>query len=278
MTVLVSSISAMFVSCNSDVTSESSSGNLGSEHEMLKYAEDHNSGLDFFKQQAENNTYVFPQNHLDSLFKEWVMCQYGKERANEISQHIFSVEETALNGDFPSLAKTRSMGGTAFGGDVNSLSLDALEDCMRSISNEFEKYKESAIFDNIALLEKLHSIIGNTYLAYSEKCISDVEKKGIMITLGVLYGSIEYWTNSDNVDAWSRMQLITNDGSPSNVASITSKRIVKSKEVKKNDGRTLPKSEWVQTVCAADAAGAAIAGPEAGLAASAAAALYFDVE
>lgn len=62
------------------------------------------------------------------------------------------------------------------------------------------------------------------------------------------------------------------DKTHSMVASNSLKTVTRSNKSKK-----LSKSEWLQTVAAADAIGGLASGP-AGLACSAAAALYFDVE
>lgn len=276
--IIVSSISALFVSCNSDDDNEASQNSAPEEnYELLKFAEEHNAGLNFIKQNAENEAYVLTSDQLDHLYSEWLISKYGREQTSEIIQHVSSLSETALCGNIPDLSDTRART-RSIGRDSNFIALDALDDCMNSIGIELKNYSENEIFDNIVLLEKLHEIIIEKYLDFSEKCSTDIEKESVSQTLGVLYGSIEYWTNADNVDAWLSMQLISDNNLTSNSVSVTNKRKEKSKEDKKENDRKLSKSEWVQVVCTADAAGAAIGGGAAGLAASAAAALYFDVE
>lgn len=99
-------------------------------------------------------------------------------------------------------------------------------------------------------------------------------------SLGVLYGSIEYWTNSDNVNSWSKIYIEDQENTHSKIATTKSKRMKKAKENK--DSKKLSKADYITVVAAADTAGsflgAAVASGPAAVAASAAAALYFDVE
>ncbi len=147
------------------------------------------------------------------------------------------------------------------------------------ISTQLNNSNDDEIFDNRPLLEELHYIIGETYKSYTKQCNSDLDADALDKTLGVLYGSIEYWTNSNNVDIWTQIHMEDEDflyGTVSNTEKPTDG------EKGKQKGRNLSKGEWVQVVAAADAAGAAlgagIASAPAAAAASAAAALYFDVE
>ena len=140
------------------------------------------------------------------------------------------------------------------------------------------------------MLNDLHALIIETFTSYKKKCDSDNDLKALSQTLGVLYGSIEYWTCSDNVESWGAVNIEIEENSSevisnSNNASIRIRKKEPKKKEKEND-RMLSKNEWIQTVAAADALGA-IAGGAAGgatgagagaLASSAAAVLYFDVK
>lgn len=156
------------------------------------------------------------------------------------------------------------------------------------IKNHLSCFKDDEIFDNSDLLEDLHIIIIETYNTYASKCSTEQEKQTLTQVLGVLYGSIEYWTNSKNVESWIKIENDVNKSSENVYNSTKSpkreekKRRKRSNSRKKEDDNKLSKAEYVTVVAAADTAGAflgaAVASGPAAVAASAAAGLYFDVK
>ena len=126
----------------------------------------------------------------------------------------------------------------------------------------------------ILILQRKSLRTNKKFLFYAKQCYSDINAKALSQTLGVLYGSLEYWTNSNNVEYWSKIYLEEEEKTESCVTFSATKAT----ENEDTDDRTLSKSEWLQTVAAADAIGAATSGGALAAACSAAAALYFDVE
>lgn len=227
--------------------------------------------MDYIKYDAQRTSENFTQEYLEKMLENYVISIYGKDNAYKIIQEIAPVEKLILNGNIPSLAQTRSSAST-------NIAIAAANECMDKIKSHLNKFKDDEIFDNNSLLEELHLIITQTYDTFLKKCGSDEERLSLSQSLGVLYGSIEYWTNSDNVVSWSKLKKDNNSGTYSGTTS-NSKLPMKNRA--RSSSRKLSKQEYITVVAAADTAGsflgAAIASGPAAVAASAAAALYFDV-
>lgn len=274
------------ISCNNEEQSEDNSVFSKSEEILKKHARFHNSGLDYIKLDVMRNTEICTKNHLDSLLTQYVANAYNKHDAHKIMRQIAPMESNAFNGNIPSLEQIRGNAST-------NIAIKAANECMGKISNHLNTFRDEDIFDNKSLLNELHTIIINTYNAYIEKCSSEEEAQTLEQSLGVLYGSIEYWTNSENVESWSNINIEENKESNSNTVNNVSKVITKAEDKDKKDKtdkkdetkqetKKLSKAEYIAVVAAADTAGsflgAAIASGPAAVAASAAAALYFEVE
>lgn len=285
-------LTVQFFSCTSREQDENVSRLSNSESVLQKYASEHNDGLDYIKSDMEKAAGLYTMNRMDSVFKEYIASQYGKGQASEILKNILPVKERVINGDIPSLKQTRSTNDSY--GNANTVALQALNDCMKKIDYYLNGIPEDKLFDNSSVLSKLHSIIKESYVQYSGQCKSDDDFEVLAQTLGVLYGSIEYWTNSYNVDFWSKIITVGDEDispEPTLAPSKSDKKDDKKGDGKgndkdkgkdKKDDKELSTSEWIQTVAAADAIGAilgggAASGPAA-VAASAAAAAYFDVK
>lgn len=155
-----------------------------------------------------------------------------------------------------------------------SIKYEALNECTKRISEKLANISDENLFDNSSLLNDLHSLINDYYNTYIQKYPSDIDTQAIAQVLGILYGSIEYWTNSNNVNFWSNVELEGySNCSAGNDQSTPQTRA----DEKKKDDKTLSKSDYIITVASADAIGGLLSGPGAVLA-SGAAALYFDVE
>lgn len=172
-----------------------------------------------------------------------------------------------FNGDIPSLTRTRSSIST-------NTAIEASNECLDKIRTHLNTFKDNEIFDNKLLLEDLHLIISQTYDKYVQKCNSDIEKQTLAQALGVLYGSIEYWTNSKNVESWSKFEMDENEVLSSEQKAI--KKDDNKKDKEKKDDKKVSKVEYFTVVAAADTAGSFLGAAIAS--APAAVALYFDVE
>lgn len=267
---------------------------------MKRYADIHNSGLDYIKSDAQRTTNRFTQKYLHGVLEKYVISIYGKDDAHKIMQEIAPMENLVFNGHIPSLTNISSLTNTPSLRQTSSnssnssssqtnIAIAAANECMDKIKNHLNAFHDENIFDNKYLLEDLHTIISKTYEIYVQKCSSDIEKQSLAQSLGVLYGSIEYWTNSENVEYWSRIKMENENSSEyvSNSTRAPKKEDKKDdkkddkKEDKKED-KKLSKKEYLEVIAAADTVGAflgiAIASGPAAIAASAAAALYYDVE
>lgn len=253
-----------------------SSGSLETEKILQNHAYIHNIGLEYIKLDLEKTSENITEKRLDSIFGEFVSHQYSKSEANRILSKISPMKKLVFNGDIPSLKKTRSSEIDHFTNHANKFAKEVLNECMGRISNHLNHFNNNEVFDNKLLLDDLHTIIENTYAFYARKCSSDTDAKAIAQTLGVLYGSIEYWTNSKNVGSWSKINIETGKSSFSRSLYAAEKKQTKKRK------ETLSKKEWLEAVAAADAIGAfcgmGVASSPAALACSAGAALYFDVE
>lgn len=263
-------------SCSNNESNDILPNNSKSEEILQKYARFHNSGLDYIKYEAKKTSDKYTQKHLEAALGNYVISVYGKNNANKIIKQIAPMEELTFNGNIPSLPQlTRSNDSPN-----NSLAVEAANECMNKITNYLKTFKDNEIFDNKFLLSDLHTIIIRTYNDYASKSNSDKEKEMLAQSLGVLYGSIEYWTNSDNVNSWSKIDIEASENTHSKITTTKNKVMKKAKENK--NSKKLSKVDYITVVAAADTAGsflgAAVASGPAAVAASAAAALYFDVE
>lgn len=276
--ILVSIFTFVFIACSNEEQSSISNNILESKEILKKYANVHNSGLDYIKRDAQSTQNKFTQKYLDEVLEKFVISIYGKDDAHKIMQETAPMVKKVFNGDIPSLTRTRSSIST-------NTAIEASNECLDKIRTHLYTFKDNEIFDNKLLLEDLHLIISQTYDKYVQKCNSDIEKQTLAQALGVLYGSIEYWTNSKNVESWSKFEMDENEDLSSEQIAISKKATKKDdnkKDKEKKDDTKVSKVEYITVVAAADTAGsflgAAIASGPAAVAASAAAALYFDVE
>ena len=143
---------------------------------------------------------------MDSVLEEFIVYQYGKEDATEILRTIRPMKRRMLNGNILSLKMNRISKENDFANQENVFAKEALNECMDKISKHLNRFNEEDVFDNKSLLKDLHVIINATYSIYAKKCNSDIDAEALVQTLGVLYGSIEYWTNSSNVKFWSKIK------------------------------------------------------------------------
>lgn len=279
--IFVFIIAALFISCSNDEQINISS--LDSKNILQEYANIHNSGLDYIKNDVQK-TYknICTPKQLDEVLDKYVISICEKDSAQKIMQEIAPVKKLLFNGHIPSLTKTRSNIST-------DVAKTAANECMEKIKNHLSCFKDDEIFDNSDLLEDLHIIIIETYNTYASKCSTEQEKQTLTQVLGVLYGSIEYWTNSKNVESWIKIENDVNKSSENVYNSTKSPKREEKKEEKKEatvekkeDDNKLSKAEYVTVVAAADTAGAflgaAVASGPAAVAASAAAGLYFDIK
>ncbi len=260
-------------SCNKD-NAEICVSRTDSKNILQEYASGHNQALDYIKDDFRKYSNVYSKNRLDSVYNEYINQNYKKDDANKIIKQIAPVKKIILDGNIPSLKKTRSCEIDDFVGELNEFAKNALSVCVEKIANHLSNYNEDEVFDNPILLKELHDIINETYISYSSKCNSDNDAKALTQAFGVFYGSIEYWTNSSNVYSWTK--IIVKSDELNGVSSIAKAR------KKKQSEDTLSKKDWLQTVASADAIGGLLGAGVASLPAagfcSAGAALYFNVE
>lgn len=276
--ILAVVLSVQFISCNNQELDESSLVRSSTKNALQEYAYIHNLGLECIRLDAQKTSGDYTRTRLDSVFKKFVICQYGKAKADKVLREIDPIGELVFIGTIPSLRHTRGDEKNAHGNLENTLAQKALNECMVKIANQMNSVPEEELFDNPSLLEDLHAIINETYATCDKLCNSDADSQILVRTLGVLYGSIEYWSNSNNVNSWQMINLSENDKTLTRVETTLVPTIVMKTEAKKqDDDKKLSKSEYIQTVAAADAIGA-LAGAPAAVACSAAAALYFEVE
>lgn len=196
---------------------------------------------------------------------------------------IESVKGVILN---PSVFLVQARGNSETDSKVNPLAQKALNECIVKISECLNNTSEDNLFDNDRLLQEMHSVITRVYIAYTDNDASAVDLQAVTQTLGVLYGSVKYWTNSCNVEFWTNVD--NNDKSTDVSGPLSRGNADNNKDNKKDgdkekedeqqkDDKTLSKSDYIMTVAAADAIGSMWCGAGAVLA-SGAAALYFDVE
>lgn len=241
-----------------------------SENILNEYADFHNFGLDYIKISTDNMSGVFSKSRLDSVFGEFVVSQYGKRDAVKVLYDVEPIKELILNGAMPTLHYAKSEDNEIFRNQANPCALAALNECLSKISTQLQSISDDEVFDNIYLLNKLQTIIKETYNLYEINCDSDEDVIALAQTLGVLYGSIEYWSNSENVEYWTNIRMDEDEG----ITSFTKYR----SRAKEEQDKTLSKKDYIEVVAAADAIGGILGTPAAAVLASGAAALYFEVE
>lgn len=248
---------------------------------LIKYASLHNLGLEYIINDAKGVSGNFTKENFKVALEKYVIGVYGKEKSKDIIYEISSMEDFVLSGNIPSLNQTRSAVS-----DTNALAVEAANVCLDKISVHLNNFRNNEILDNNHLLDEMHVIIDKTYNEYSKKCSSDNEMLALNQALGVLYGSVEYWVNSKNVSEWAELKL-EDDSNSSPSSSLENKSKdgkdnKKDDKNKKEDKKKVSVKEFVTIMAAADTLGAflgaGIASSPAAIAASAAAALYYEVE
>ena len=270
---LVSIVSFQFTSCNKNEQEEIY--HIGSDNILEKYGSIHNSGLDYILNDAEKNPENYNANRLDSIFFEWVVSQYGIELAKNSINKMGNINELVFTNMEAALLKSRSDTENDFGVS-EKFAMQAIAECIDEIKPKLLNLKDDEMFDNLVVSEELQLTISKIYNNRLLDCTSESDKETLSRVLGVLHGSIDYWTKSSNAYSWSRINLNDTDISGSDKSEWSLVLPSQNKPTELTD--TLSKSDWIMTVAAADAIGAVFGGPHGAVIASAAAALYFDVE
>lgn len=263
-------------SCSSKLQDEKGMGNIDVEEMLQAKASFHNLGLEYIKSDIikKSQTYTTTQQ-IDSMFANFVVYQYGEHKGTEVLRRINSVRHFVVNGNVPSLKDSRTNVINSYANVSNNLAKEALTKCMNDVTKYIYKSKKKNILDNKELLNNIHTIIKRYSKMYIEKCDSEEDVNKITNTLGVLYGSIEYWLNSKNVGYWTNIKIKDNKAT----------RHIESDDAPTNERvrtDTLSESEWISTVVGADAVGslygAGVASGASALICSAVIAIHFDVE
>lgn len=275
--ILFFNLTVLFTSCSNDCQNYVSTDISKSTKILEKYANIHNSGLDYIKFNVEKNSNEkCTRKYMESTLEDYIINVYGNDDALKIIRQIATMENLVFSGNIPHLAQMRN---NTSADKSNTIAIEAANECINNISDHLKTCEDDELFDNQPLLDDLHVIINNTYNIYTKKCRSDEEQQILSQALGVLYGSIEYWTNSENVEFWSKLDIEDNNDIYSKDVSINKAK--KEKSTNKSS-KKLSKAEYIEIIAAADTAGSflggAVASGPAAIAASAAAALYFDVE
>lgn len=268
---LTTIMATLFTSCGNDAHDMVNNDFSVSENLLIEYGNIHNDALNFIKSEGPNRSQSLTQNRVDSTFNVWVETRYENQEIYYIFSQIKPLKEILSCGDPSRILPTRGDEADFLSDHANDFALDALKECLFKISQYMNNIDDVDIFDNQNILDELHQIIIETNNDYLSKCYSDIDKDALVKSLGVLYGSIEYWTNYDNVLFWTNVE-----------SELPMTRADNKNEPAQKNDQTLSKKDWIQTVSAADAAGAVlgsgVASVPAGAILSAMAALYFDVE
>lgn len=273
ISIIILELTLVFSSCQNQELNEDIENKILSVNVLGKYGQNHNDALDFLLTDKLNFPGVYSEERLDSVFMEYFKLQNQNDFDNISFSEISNFKVQVLNGNIPSLLKVRSGEFQGFLDLANTIALEALNECLNEISNYLNTVPEDEIFDNNSLLSDLHYIIYENYNKYSSLSKENIDLDAIELTLGVLYGSIEYWTNSNNVKLWA-YGLNEENKAQINFDDLNSTRADSNK---KEEKRKLSKAEYISVVGGADSIGALL-GPEMAVIASAAAALYYDVE
>ncbi len=280
----------LFTACENSAQEEiiqSESELVESVNKLKKYANQHNSGLDYIKRDAEKFSGVYTVSRLDSVFEKYVAMNFEGKEMDEVLGRIAAMKAKLYVGNIPTLQSIGRGNDELMSSVDGNCALVALEECMSKISECIEANGDEILFDNERLLGEFHDVINRTYVSYTKECSNEEERNILCQTLGVLYGSIEYWSNSENVASWGNIDFedLSNGNSKPRREKGASAGEGSSVDVNKdnnsnensNSDKTLSKSDYIMTIAAADAIGGYISGPGA-IIASAGAALYFEVE
>lgn len=267
--IFISSILALvlliqFGACHNYDQEEFNSTRSGSANVLVKYGNIHNAGLDYIRLRATETSNKYTKQRLISEFDKWAILQYGNACTDLFLRDTDSLKNLIIDGTIPSLIKTSGVDSKVLTDHVNIYAQQALTECVNRMSTCLTYFDKDKIFDNPILLEDLHTIIVGTYDHYSQKCESDTDAKALIETLGTLYGSVEYWTNSSNVKSWSKISMEKDKPS--------------CKEQGSEKKTTLTVVEYILVIAGADGIGAAFKSGHLAVILSGAAALYFDVE
>ena len=292
--IIILSLTFLTESCSNKEQEENICGLSKSETTLRKYASFHNTGLDYIKGEIYKYKGNCTQIDLISAVDNYVYSIYDRNKANEIIQQITPIEKDFFNGNVPTLYQTRCNITTDKPDDI---AMNAITECLDKITNHLKSFKDDEILDNISLLNELQKIIVDTYNIYVKENNSDEEIQKLSQTLGVLYGSIEYWIKSDNVEYWSNINITDNkyEDTKYNITRESNKNNNNNKKDDNKNGNNKDKdknkennkevkkvslTEFLTGVAAADAIGAcmgaAVASGPAAVAASAAAAIVYE--
>ena len=248
---------------------------------LMEYGNLHNQGLDYIKTDLSKYPGDYTKNRLDSTLVEFVSQDWTNSDIIKISalKGIKPMTELMFNDFLPSISKTRTLTESMLPKQTNIPAYKAVTECLGEISNILNNVKDNDVLDNKELLFQLLQIINNIHIQYQKQYQSDSDAEAINTALGILYGSIEYWTNSNNVNIWTQI-CMDKVKEEKNLSIDYDNPKTRAKEEKKEE--TLSQSQWIILIATVDTAGgllgSGIATVPAAAAASAAAALYFDVE
>lgn len=266
-------------SCSNDIVDpKETSSNV-----LKQFGDIHNAGLDFIMHDAMACRSAYSIDRMDSVYCKWAVSQYGNTDTSDAVKAGY-MKAKVLSNDISAISYTRSCS-KSDSGIKSKLAEEALDECMSNIRMTVSAFREDEVFDNDNLVKELQFIISATYNKYNNNCFSQSDIECLSRTLGVLYGSIEYWSKLDNVRAWTNISF-SDTMSRSAVKKAEEKKENKDenkdenkgeKQEDKKEAKKLSSHEFISVVGGADAIGALISGPAA-VVASAAAALSFEVK
>lgn len=271
-------IGVLLYSCSSDIVEQKETFNSPS-NILQQYGNIHNAGLDFIKLDAMASHSNYSIDRMDSVYCKWVVSQYGSSETSDAAKAGYMKAKVVAN-DIPTISYKRRSSKDASGVKCK-LAVEALDECMNNIREKIRTFREDEIFDNDNLVKEIQFIISTTYNKYYNDCLSQNDIECLSRTLGVLYGSIEYWSKSDNVSTWTSINF--SDNMPRSAVKKAEEKKEntdekkESTDKKKEDNKKLSTHEFISVVGGSDAIGALVSGPAA-VVASAAAALYFEVK
>lgn len=249
---------------------------------FMEYANTHNLGLDYIKSEIQKANGFCSKELMESAFEKFMTIRYGETDAVKLCKKIEPVKDLIFNLDLKNVSMSRG-NDIDIANQINPVALEAFNKCAKNISNYLAGSSKESLFDNDALLDDLQSIIIETYRAYAQISNSNADTQAVAQVLGVLYGSVEYWTNSENVRFWTNVdaeEFCNYSVNPDLLvpqARAENKTEVEDEDEDKKEDRELSPSDYIVTVASADAIGGLFSGIGAILT-SGAAALYFDVK
>lgn len=274
LTVLFTVITiGILSSCENQEQEEIQIASETSESNLAKYGNIHNQGLDYLKVNLKQSAVSFTAEHLDSVFQEYVRFQSGEKEGEKILTEIHSMKQQVLNGIFPSIEQVRSDKVSTFADNSNPYAGAALNEALIKIKDYLQSVPEDQIIDNQQVIADMQELIYTVNNSYDNQGLTSEDKDAIEQTLGVLYGSVAYWSTSENIQFWSACE---NNNNETHTRAETGKT-KKLDTTSKNTKQKLSVVEFLSVMAAADAIGTML-GPEAGVIASTAAALAYDVE